>query len=260
VGLKNGNAGSGYGGPVTITNGTITGGDGTAYGVGNTPGVSNYCGTVTLTNVNLVNGATSVAYEGKPPIWNISNNANYSQWKLNGTTDTKMVVCPAQGKVALDTVLYTGHNGTRKDADPAKVWWEEPHFGDPDWPLDPDFHASDISGCLPGVIALGQSIDDVDGSRIDCPPADARRKGSSYYGHPDDLKDGSAYIPTASQTLYGVNVDATTGNVTLPNTGTNKDTGDVTLVKDGALFGPNDASEGTYVGGGSALSRVRLGM
>jgi hypothetical protein len=55
---------------------------------------------------------------------------------------------------------------------------------------------------------------------------------------------GTCYVPTASQTLYGVNVDATVGNVTLPNT--DGSTPNAALVLTSAHFGVSNGVVGTF--------------
>lgn len=86
-------------GPLIHT-GDIEGGTGTAaFGVHNAGGA-----TVTLSSCNLINGTGSVAYGGKPPIWNNSGNANYIVWANTGRGSNKWVTQLDAGDVRAGTV------------------------------------------------------------------------------------------------------------------------------------------------------------
>jgi hypothetical protein len=73
---------------------------------------------------------------------------------------------------------------------------------------------------------------------------------------------GTCHVPTAAQTLYGVNVDVSgTGTVTLPNT--DGHTANAALVLNTAHFGAGNATAGTYSGSSGtipAASDVRHGV
>jgi hypothetical protein len=76
--------------------------------------------------------------------------------------------------------------------------------------------------------------------------------GSQYIEIPDSetptTKKFYYDVPSADYVLYGHNSAGVSGNLTLPNT--DGHTADASLVLDTAHFGTNNATEGTYAGGG----------
>ena len=97
---------------LSITNGLIKGGSGRmAYGIN-----ALYNSYVTLTNCNLEDGTGGIAYVGRPPAWEITANANYHKRYVGDTPlsapNTYFAIAPLQANVKLDTVIYTGYNGT----------------------------------------------------------------------------------------------------------------------------------------------------
>lgn len=92
------------GGSISVTNGNVTGGSGEYYSYGIIK--TSASGTVTLTNVNLVNSAVAMAYTGYPPVWNNSSKVNYIQF---GTTKYAPELAATQvlGGVANGTVTGT---------------------------------------------------------------------------------------------------------------------------------------------------------
>lgn len=233
--------GGGGTGAIVIT-GTLTGGTGG-------PAVYRYSsstGTITLNNCNLIAGAGSLAYGGAPPIWNNPTNAQYAEFAVAGT---KYVVAPAQGKVLLDTVIYTGYNGTRVDCPAANALYTgTPYFGDPDSLVDgtltlpndgsPPYTADSSVVLTTGHYGNIGSL--VQGTWVAAANADVRYGTAN--GEPPS--EGTCGVPLASQVYLGITVDDTVGNLTLPNTG-DPFTPDASLVKNTAHFGANNATAGT---------------
>ena len=106
---------------------------------------------VTLTHCNLVDSATCAAWSGKPPIWNITDSANYIQFPAVALTTTPNAARPSQamrfylppqpGNVKLDLAggYENGANppsyttlGTRVDCPVGKAVTSSGNYGDPD--------------------------------------------------------------------------------------------------------------------------------
>jgi hypothetical protein len=84
----------------------------------------------------------------------------------------------------------------------------------------------------------------------DTDPGVANVRSPTSYTFGGSVLTGTCHVPTASQVLSGVAVDATTGNVVLPL---------AVQVVAGVAFGPASGSTGTYVASYTAAANVRLG-
>jgi hypothetical protein len=112
------------GGSISVTNGNVTGGSGEYYSYGIVK--TSASGTVTLTNVNLVNSAVAMAYSGYPPVWNNSGKANYIQFG-----SVKYAPEVAAGAMVVGTVSGTV-TGTRIDCPQANALYTGAgYYGDP---------------------------------------------------------------------------------------------------------------------------------
>jgi hypothetical protein len=105
----------------------------------------------------------------------------------------------------------------------ANVWFGSGLFGNAS--LTPTKRASSIANCTPGNIKATVAIDNVTGTRIDCPVAQAQKTGAAYYGDPAGLVDGTYVTPAAADVKDGVpngvapgagSYDPVTGNYTDP--------------------------------------------
>jgi hypothetical protein len=102
----------GLAGTVNITCPTFKGGAGTrAHAVNNYAG-----GTVTLTGGNMIDGTGGVAWAGKPPVWNFSNNANYIQRSVGGVA-TIFAVMPDPNCVLLGQHIIATVDGNYAEVD-----------------------------------------------------------------------------------------------------------------------------------------------
>jgi hypothetical protein len=98
-------------GTITVT-GNVTGGTSVlSFGIYNQGGAN-----VTLNSCNLVSGSGCIPYAGKPPDWNITTHANYTQLYADldgaGNTLTKFIVELAASNVKKGVAIYTGSTGT----------------------------------------------------------------------------------------------------------------------------------------------------
>ena len=91
--------------------------------------------------------------------------------------------------------------------------------------------ASQVLSTVTGYGAGGTALA---GNVVEASTGDVRH--STAYG-PSSGLTGTCYVPTASQVLTGINVDAATGNVVLPTVG---------QVELGITFGPSSGSTGAY--------------
>jgi hypothetical protein len=123
-------------GTLTV-NGNVTGGSANAAAVG----ISS-TGVVTTITGNIINGAGALAFQGKPPVWNITGKVNYIQFAAvnldgAGNAAVQFGVALAKGLVLSGTAGYFTDGtflGTRVDC-PVIDALVAASYGDPASPL-----------------------------------------------------------------------------------------------------------------------------